>query len=68
MRFNFYFIAGTPGVGRIVIGMKREEAQEWAVAVRYRAHTLRNRKTVNPLVPRSSAGKDGFPSQPGIAI
>ena len=64
MRFSFYFIAGTSGVGRIMIGMKREEAEELAVAEAYRTNTLRDAKTVNPLVPGPAARKNGSSAAP----
>jgi hypothetical protein len=65
---QLYFIADMSGVGRIVIGMEREKAQELAVAVRYGAHALRDTKTVNPLVPRPASREDSFPSESRIAV
>src|SRR5215472_11369392 len=66
--FQTLFYRGMSDVGRIVIGMEREEAEESTVAVGHGAHAPRDSKTVNLLVPRSAAGQDGFPSQPWIAI
>ena len=66
-RFCFYFSVAS-AVRRIMVAMKREEAQEIAIAVCDSPHSLRDTKAVDALSVRSAPRDNGLPSQALVAV